>query len=139
MLTDNLNSPLVQSIINGAEERILNMTGFSVRLVIEPQYAEKEYLPKLAKEVTNIWEIPTNTLSLKLRLREVVTYRQIFCLIARASHNKSTLKNIASYLNCDHTTVLHTIDVAKNLLEVKDSYFMTFYEPVKHLLYGTNS
>ena len=134
MLINNLNSPLVQSIISGAEERILNMTGFSVRLVIEPQYAETEYLPKLAKQVTDIWDIPIQTLRSRSRVREVCSYKQIFVMIARQKHNLCSFKSIATYLNyCDHSMAIYSLKIGKDMLDIEDAYFMAFYEPVKHL------
>gem|GEM_PF-6681200 len=140
MQANNIVNPTVQSIISGAEERIYDMTGMSVKLVIEPKYAEAEFLPRLAKALTDIWDIPMDTLKMKVRFREVVTYKQIFCMIARQKHNLCTFQSITTYLNySDHTTAMCSLQVGNDMLKTKDAYFMAFYEPVKHLFDGIDS
>ena len=57
----------------------------------------------------------------KLRYREIVTLRQIFCAIARQMGY--SFKSIGEHLGGrDHTTAIHNINAFNNLLETEESY-----------------
>jgi len=139
MQDNSTNKLVIESIISRAEEEIKEATGVSAKLIIEPQYVDFDFLHKLADQVTTIWNIQLGTLKQKSRMREMVVYKQIFCMLARNSYRKSSLVNLGKYFNCDHTTILYSIKSGKDMLETNDAYFMAFYEPVKHLFDATDN
>lgn len=139
MQDNSTNKLVIESIISRAEEEIKEATGVSCNLMIVPEFVDFDYLHKLAKVVTDIWDIQLGTLRQHSRMREVVIYKQIFCLLARHNYRKSSLVNLGKYFNCHHTTILYSIITAKDMLKTNDSYFMAFYEPVKHLFDATNN
>jgi hypothetical protein len=60
-------------------------------------------------------------LSSKLRIREIVELRQMFCYIARSIG--FSLKTIGQFLgNRDHTTVIHNVRTFHNLVETEEVY-----------------
>lgn len=55
-------------------------------------------------------------LTQKIRIREITELRSIFCFLAR--NMRYSLKTIGEYLNGrDHTTVIHSINTFKDLIE----------------------
>jgi chromosomal replication initiator protein len=58
----------------------------------------------------------------KTRRREVVKARQLSMLIMR-KYTKNTLATIGWYYRKDHATVLHSLRVIENLLDINDHYY----------------
>lgn len=65
---------------------------------------------------------------IRTRRREVVSYRQIFCYIARSSGY--TYKMIGSVIQKDHATVIHAFRSISDLLEIKDPEIKKLYDKV---------
>lgn len=73
----------------------------------------------------------TYLLGSKIRIRELVELRFIFCHIARKM--AYGLKDIGLYLNRDHTTVLHGLRTFRNLYQT-DEYFREKYHKIINII-----
>lgn len=73
-------------------------------------------------------ELRKKDLLSKTRNRELVTYRQVLCVICRKYGYH--LEAIGIGLNINHATVLHGITTVKNLLENKDKEVTRIYNRV---------
>lgn len=68
----------------------------------------------------------------KIRIREITELRSIFCYLAR--NMKYSLKTIGSYLNGrDHTTVIHSVNTFKDLIETCGTFREKYYQVLDHI------
>jgi hypothetical protein len=82
------------------------------------------FLPKMRSKTL---ELVSNQ-----RYRRIAELRHIFCFIARCM--SYTLKDIGIFLNNrDHTTVMHSISVFKNLYETDDLFKQKFNNILNHI------
>jgi chromosomal replication initiation ATPase DnaA len=88
-----------------------------------------QMIDKILTVCSNVSGIPEETIKGKNRFRSIVVVRQIFCYIAREHFNYG-LVEIADVINKDHTTVIHSYRLIKNLLELKDSLIIDLYEAI---------
>jgi len=71
--------------------------------------------------VSDYFKLSLNDIKKKDRRRRFVTCRQIIMMFQRQYTNLS-LKDIADRFNCDHTTVIHSIQSAKNFIQTEEEY-----------------
>lgn len=90
------------------EDRSLNLLSLEeLETYFEP------YLPTLHGRVLK--------LSTKIRIREIVELRQMFCFIARSIG--FSLKTIGVFLgNRDHTTIVHSVKTFHNMMDTDPGY-----------------
>lgn len=82
------------------------------------------YLPTLYNKKLN--------LAAKNRIQSLVELRSIYMFIARSMHY--TLKEIGTYLGGrDHTTVLHNLNIFKNLYETDESFRSKYFTIVNNI------
>lgn len=82
------------------------------------------FLPNLYKK--------TLTLSCREKVREIAELRHIFCFLARSMNFKVT--TIGLYLGGrDHTTVVHSVMVFKNLYETDEMFREKFKRITNHI------
>jgi hypothetical protein len=68
----------------------------------------------------------------RIRVREITELRSIFCFLAR--NMRYSLKSIGEYLNGkDHTTVIHSINNFKNLIETCDIFREKYFKVIEHI------
>ena len=68
----------------------------------------------------------------KIRIREITELRSIFCYLAR--NMKYSLKTIGNYLNGrDHTTVIHSVNAFKDLIETCGTFREKYYQVLDHI------
>lgn len=73
----------------------------------------------------------------KLRIREIVELRAIFCYLAK--NMKYSLKTIGVFLGGrDHTTVIHGLNTFRDLMETNDAFRQKFLTIHKHIVKETN-
>ncbi|MFM1810051.1 MAG: hypothetical protein RLZZ382_1276 [Bacteroidota bacterium] len=90
-----------------------------------------EQLPQSGK-VQEIWEnAGKKTLFVKSRKRELVDGRKLACVILR--EKKYTLSTIGLIMDQDHSTIIHSLQSAENLMET-DFDFRRMYHNVKFAL-----
>lgn len=71
-------------------------------------------------------------LSSKLRVREIVELRQMFCSIAR--NIGFSLKTIGQFLGKrDHTTIIHNVRTFRNMMETDDQYREKYNKIIKEI------
>lgn len=68
----------------------------------------------------------------KCRIREITELRCIFCYLAR--NMKYSLKTVGEYLNGrDHTTVIHSVNTFKDLIETCGTFREKYYRVLDHI------
>jgi chromosomal replication initiator protein len=73
-------------------------------------------------------------LASKCRSRKLVCIRQLYLYHYRTNAPLKSLKSIGDTVNRDHSTVLHSMEVVSNYMEVKDEAFMEVYNQIsKHI------
>ena len=76
-------------------------------------------------------------LQTKMRIREIVELRAIFCYLAK--NMKYSLKTIGIFLGGrDHTTVIHGLNIFRDLTETNDAFRQKFLMIHKHIRQQTN-
>lgn len=68
-----------------------------------------------------IHDVPLSIMD-NTRKRPIVTYRHVFCKIARLMGYSMT--NIGKYIGRDHATIIHSVKTVDNLIEAKDKDMM---------------
>lgn len=78
------------------------------------------------------------SLSSKVRKREIVELRMIFCHLAR--NMKYTCTSIGQFIGPrDHTTVLHNINTFKNLIETSEPFREKYEKILTHIKHSHES
>lgn len=77
----------------------------------------------IIKTVSEYYNIPISSIKSNCRKRELVTARQITMWIMRKV-TRLTLFQIGQFFGRDHTTVIHNMDVLKDLMETDSSIKM---------------
>lgn len=86
---------------------------------------------KLLKILSSFYSQPIDKIISTSRKRELVIPRQMFCYIAKFNMPNVTLKEIGKFLgNRDHSTVIHGIRTAGDLIET-DKQFREEYEKLE--------
>jgi len=86
---------------------------------------------KLLNILSSFYSQPIDKIKSTSRKRELVVPRQMFCYITRFNMPNVTLKEIGKYLgNRDHSTVIHGIRTAGDLIET-DKQFREEYEKLE--------
>jgi hypothetical protein len=100
------------------------MDGYNLLSLNQLEQAFKPFLPKQYGKVVN--------LSDKARIREISELRHMFCFIARSMNFK--LKTIGNYLDGrDHSTVINSLAIFKNLHETDQVFREKFKRITNHI------
>lgn len=127
---------LIYDEIINAQNIIKQKTGLDVKLLVRRNDTKiEQILIHEFKPFFKIWGVNHALVSTKSREFPLPEYRYILWLYCRLKHPKFSLKNIGQFLGvADHSTVIHGINTAYDLLETQDPNFLSIYNPVKHLL-----
>lgn len=88
---------------------------------------ESYFTPFLPKKFDKVVQLKQ-----KIRIREITELRSIFCYLAR--NMKYSLKTIGEYLNGrDHTTVIHSVNTFKDLIETCGTFREKYYRVLDHI------
>jgi hypothetical protein len=99
-------------------------TDYNLLSLTQLEECFEPFLPKKYEKKFN--------LSDKIRIRELAELRHIYCFLARSMNFKLT--SIGMYLGGrDHTTVLNSIMVFKNLYKTDDSFREKFKRITNHI------
>ena len=90
-------------------------------------------LLNLLFDLCEFYEVPYDEflVNIKLRKREYITIRQIYCYILRKETTQSLLK-IGSIFSCDHSTVINSIKKVEEYLFSEPEYKLKLNEFKKH-------
>lgn len=85
-------------------------------------------LKKLILDAGNsIYPMTWEVLGSKFRKKELVLTRQLFCYFCKEWSILPTLTSIGNEINRDHTTVMHSIQQIKDLIDSKDELTLQIY------------
>jgi hypothetical protein len=95
-----------------------------------------DFLKKLFPEmfeivhlVCNFCYVDYDDMMSKRRFRELVDTRQMICyIINKYYHERVTLADIGLIINCDHSSVIHSIKCVNNLIQTNKPYKKKLYE-----------
>ena len=79
--------------------------------------------------VSQVCGLPIEKILGKDRTRRIVIARQLYCYILR-EHFWYGLVEIGKSINRDHTTIIHSHRLVKNLLEIDDPQMVEPYEAI---------
>lgn len=79
--------------------------------------------------VSQVCGLPIEKIVGKDRTRRIVIARQLYCYILR-EHFWYGLVEIGKTINRDHTTIIHSYRLVKNLLEIGDPQMVEPYEAI---------
>lgn len=123
------SSMLEKRLIDDFKKRFYEKLGYEPIVITEIRLDREYVVPLMSlSQLKNFME-PFSPVSngmrtpmfSKSRKRDVVELRMIFCYIARQM--RYTCDNIGHFMNGrDHTTVLHSVNMFKNLLETSDVF-----------------
>lgn len=123
----------VQEIIERAEADILQSTGQRVRLIYRKEltpmaYRKKEELIDLVlMVVASIFRSDEDKVRSKTRQRSITQTRFAVYSIVR-EFGPITLKELAKYFDCDHTTVIHGLKHCLDYRETEPDYAAKYNE-----------
>lgn len=131
-----LQEQKLESLIDFFKSYVSRTYSKSVRVMILDSNSDYITLKQL-EEVTNdclhkqlgSYKYPEG-IRTKTSKREVVIYRQVFCIIAlRTGYGPS---EIGTHLNISHATVIHSRGVMDNLLEYKNPQATLVYKDINN-------
>lgn len=121
-------SKLERKLVEEFKEKFLTKLGYEPIVITKPATKTDTSVPRVSlEELEEVFEphLPIKRgkkISIRdnARYRELVELRQIFCILAREM--KYTLVSIGQYLGRrDHTTIIHNLNMFKNLIEVDEN------------------
>lgn len=132
------NIPVIRSIIDAAEKKIMHLTGIEVYLMFKATYNGRDIDEKeeIIKECCNVWGVDEWYVKINKRDMDRVAMRQILILLLRVKYTKLSLKDIATIFNMkDHTSIIYSIKTAQNHLQSNDELFMKYYNQIENFFY----
>jgi chromosomal replication initiation ATPase DnaA len=89
---------------------------------------------KLFKVIQKEFGVTQEQIASKSRKRAIVVYRQLFCYFVM-EHRILSLKAVGDLIgNRDHTTVIHSVNTIKDLIDVEDPDILKPYNIIKNLI-----
>jgi chromosomal replication initiation ATPase DnaA len=88
---------------------------------------------KVNSDMTPVdWFIDKYKLNTKNRKDEIVALRQYISLLIFKNKKDITATAIGKKLNQDHSTVLHSLKIARQMIDIKDPTLIMVLEKYKH-------
>lgn len=115
--------------VEKTEKRLQAITGFpvKVRLELRPEEINETVLQTL---VCDVFDVTWSQVMSKSRDRQITFARHAYCYFSKLLFKKS-LKTIGKEIgDRDHTTVLHSIQNVKDMVETKHDLFVYSYEKI---------
>lgn len=128
------NSESVQNVIAKAQQEISQAIGFDVIIEVYPKEESEPTMKAddIIQTFCAVWGIHPEKIKRKNRKQDYVAMRQILAM--RLKMIKLTLSDIGKKLgDRDHTSIIHSLQSAKDRLECQDGLFMYYFTPVQHL------
>lgn len=122
--------PGVQAILDKCHADIEALTGHPVTLNFSLKF---HYLSTrvLAGIITDVCEVDWDDVVGTSRKGVLVISRHLYCYFAR-EYQKKKFVQISQLLNRDHTTVMHSVNIVKNMIEVSDELYMTYFSEIEN-------
>lgn len=131
-------NPSIAGIICKAEEEILNITGRKIRLIPQRmELADAVPFKKLNERdlllrniICTVCGVTWEQVLSKRREKSIATARHLYSSYAR-THLKLTFTEIGKNLGGkDHTTILNSLKVVRNLMFVRDEKMVRFVKAI---------
>jgi len=120
---------------NGTVElNCLNKTSFTIKEVINQKTNDESpqrTLDQIAIYVSNYFKIIPETLKTKIKESNLCIIRHCFTYLAIVKEGHS-MKEVANYLNREHSTILSSIRFVQNMLETNDISLKKYIEFIKN-------
>jgi chromosomal replication initiation ATPase DnaA len=127
--------PGVNHIISQASQQIKELVGFPVdlRLIIKTDDVNEHFLQSI---ICDYFNIPWCTIQGKIRKREIVTARQMYCYLCKIYlHTKKPLREIGEEIGGrDHTTVINSIAVIRDHLDTNDPIVTSAFHSLMNII-----
>jgi len=120
----------VKEIVQQAENELCVLIGRKVKLELLPiediTVNEVERLREIIVESSGVsWE----KIQAKRGIQEICIARHFYCYFSKTYFNVN-LKTIGRSINRDHTTVIHSIQTIKDMLDTRDPEYMEMHEKI---------
>jgi len=93
---------------------------------------KKEMVSVLLQNACNLVGCEYEQLLKGRRLSEIVKAKRLFFHFMR-THTSDSLEKIASYIGCDHATVIHHVKTCKGYLDINDKEYTLLVKQYKKL------
>lgn len=130
-ITQILASDSVQNAITKAQHELAQAIGFDVTIEVYPKEEGQMDVDDIIRVFCAVWGVLPEKVIRKNRKADYVAMRQIIAM--RLKMMKFSLKEIGRRLGTrDHTTIIYSLQSAKDRLGTEDELFMYYFNPVKH-------
>ncbi len=128
-ITEIQKIPGVQEILDKCHAEIQALTGYKVTLNFSLKF---HYLSTrvLAGIITDVCEVSWEQVTGSSRKGVLVIARHLYCYFAKEVQKKKYIQ-IGQILERDHTTVMHSVNHVKNMVEVSDELYMTYFSEIE--------
>lgn len=93
---------------------------------------KKEMVASILQNACNLTGCKYEDLLNGRRFGDIIKAKRLFCHFIR-KHTNNSLTKIASYIGCDHATVLHHIRTCDGYLDIKDPEYTYLVKEYKRL------
>jgi chromosomal replication initiation ATPase DnaA len=142
-MLDAISTQAVFHILLTAENSISSILGKRIKLLPQEAEGSSKITPEtigqrdfqLRAIITHVTGIPWKQIESKSRKREIVLARQLYCVYAKQRLGDISLKSIGLAIgNRDHTTVIHSIQTVKDLLDTRHEAVMNLMDQINNML-----
>ena len=129
-----MRNKVIDTIIRDAQQKILERTGEKYTLIPKRDYATEDVLT-LCDKICTCWGVTHSWLRIRSRKEDRPTMKKVLWYIVKTRNPKISFHTLALLVgNEDHAGASNGLQIAKDLLSVRDEIFLKYYEPVKFLL-----
>ena len=135
------NKDMIAEILADARGKIQEVTGerhnvtLRVYAYAPDRTTYENKATELIHQILSVLELEPEWLLVHKRSERRPIIRQLLSYIVLQRYPKVKLMHVAKHIGITHhSSVLHGRDVAKDLLEVNDELFLSFYNKVKYLI-----
>lgn len=126
MMLANVNDyPGLQDVLDDCTKKVESIIGVPVTVGFKLKFHFFS-MESLATIICDVCEVSWSKVMSTTRKADIVIARQLFCYISY-NYQKKSLNTIARYLNKDHTTVIHSNDRVRAMIETSDEIYMPLY------------
>jgi chromosomal replication initiation ATPase DnaA len=121
----------VQQILDDASDKISEVMGERARVHFNT--GANNNVIKLKSAVCEYYRINWKDILSTSRLHDIVMARHMFCWFGSTHYNYKK-SYLAAHLNRHHTTVIHSINSVKDILDTNDEEYVQDAEMIKKIL-----
>lgn len=135
------DSALITEVVTEARKVLFERFGHRVRLIVKfittVEQSEIEAVSVLYQDMCAVWGVSLEDLSRPFKGRHVSAMRHVLWFGAHTNFPQVPLRMKAKLLGRkEHTNVIHSLRQAKAMIDTNDDIFMSYYNPIKHLIHA---